>query len=419
MTTTNVPQPEFTPTGLSTSDEQAIFAGVMADYVSAFALSGKTLGTALTTPQGQLATSDAYIIAQWQALMLQLIANVDPLTSSGAYQDALGRIYFLTRKPATYATVTGQLGGVPGQTVPAGSQVKSSDGTIWASQVAVTFDVTGAASVVFQALTAGTGPAAAINDLSIYQQVPGWQTVANSAPSAPGQDVESRASFEQRRAESVQIGGQGTAQAVRAAVANVTNVTDVYVYNNGSDGAITYGATSYPIPAHSIAVSVTGGADVDIATAIQAKLDAGCGMSSLNTTAVTLQDTVNYAAPYPQYVYRFVRATPTNVYITVNVANLSTLPADYVVLVQNAVATAFLNGFTADDGSITISRARIGGQIIAAEYAAPILAIGNITPVSTHVAFTSAPTSGDAVTMGIDQQPVCPALNITVNAITV
>lgn len=417
--TTNVPQPEFTPTGLVVSDSQSILTGVLADYVSAFALSGKTLGTELTTPQGQLASSQSVIVTDWQAQFLQLIANVDPLTSSGSFQDALGRIYFLTRKPATFATVTAQLGGVPGQTVPAGAQVKSSDGSLWAAQAAVTFDSTGAATAVFQALVAGATPVAGINDLSIYQQVPGWQTVANSAPSAPGQDVEGRAAFEQRRSESVQIGGQGTAQAVRAAIANVTNVTDVYVYNNGSDSAITAGATNYPIPAHSIAVSVTGGTDVDIATAMQSKLDAGCGMSVSGTTAVTLQDTVNYVPPYPTYVYRFVRATPTNVYITVNVANVSTLPANYAVLVQQAVSQAFLAGFAADDGSITISRARIGGQIIAAEFAAPVLAIGNITPVSIHIGFSAAPSTGDAVTMGIDQQPVCPALNIAVNAVTV
>ena len=99
--TTNVPQPQFTPTGLSVSDEQTIFAGVLADYVSAFALSGKALSTELTTPQGQLGTSQADIVSSWQAQFLQLIANVDPLTSSGSFQDALGRIYFLTRKPAT------------------------------------------------------------------------------------------------------------------------------------------------------------------------------------------------------------------------------------------------------------------------------------------------------------------------------
>ncbi|MGJ8495997.1 hypothetical protein ACSFB1_12475, partial [Glaesserella parasuis] len=94
-------------------------------------------------------------------------------------------------------------------------------------------------------------------------------------------------------------GGNGTAQSVRAAIANITDVTDVYVYNNGTDAAINVGATNYPIPAHSVAICVTGGTDLAVAQAIQSKLDAGCGMSTSGTTSVTLQDTVNYSAPYP------------------------------------------------------------------------------------------------------------------------
>ena len=112
--TTSVPLPQFTPTGLVTASEQAILQGVLADYVAAFAATGKTLNTELTTPQGQLASSQAYMVAAFQAMLAQLIANVDPLTSSGSFQDALGRIYFLTRQQATYAYVVGTLGAVAG-----------------------------------------------------------------------------------------------------------------------------------------------------------------------------------------------------------------------------------------------------------------------------------------------------------------
>jgi hypothetical protein len=111
--------------------------------------------------------------------------------------------------------------------------------------------------------------------------------------------------------------------------------------------------------------------------------------------------------------------TPTQVYLTVNVADLSTLPANYVTLVQQAVAASFANGYNSGDGAIVISRARIGGQIIAAEFAAPILAIGNITPVTLYIGFAPEPTSGSSVTLGINQQPVAPQLNIKVNAVTV
>ena len=421
--TTNVPLPVFTPTGLQTYNEQAILAGVQADWVSAFALTGKTLNTELTTPQGQLQQSQSYMVAAFQAALAQLIANVDPMTSSGVFQDALGRIYFLTRQAATFATVQATVTGTIGSTLPAGSQAKSSDSTIWASTQDVVYGAGGTASATFQATVAGSVPAAGVNDLRIYQQVPNWVAVSNSAPSSPGTDTENRVEFETRRAASVQIGGVGQAANVRAAIANVTGVTDLFVYNNGGDTAINYGTTSYPIPAHSIGISVTGGSNADIAAAINSKLDCGCGMSTtggLGTlVTVNVQDTVNYVAPYPTYPIRFIRPANTSVYITVNVANLSTLPADYVSQVQSAVASTFANGFTSEDGTIVVPRARIGGQIIAAEFAAPILALGNITPVTFFIGTSPAPASGASLTMGIDQQPVCPALNITVNAISV
>lgn len=419
-TTTNVPLPEFTPTGLVTAGEQAILAGVQADYVAAFALSGKSLNTELTTPQGQLQQSQAYMVAAFQARLALLIASVDPLTSSGAFQDALGRIYFLTRQSATYATVSATVTGVVGATLPAGSQVQSSDRSIWASQVDAVYGIGGTTTVVFQAVVAGSVPVAGVNDLRIYQMVANWQGVSNAAGSTPGADVENRSEFEQRRADSVQIGGQGSPQAVRAAVANVVGVTDCFVFNNGSDSAITYGTTSYPIPAHSVAISVAGSAsDADIAAAIWSKIDCGCGFSSSGTVTVNVEDTVGYVPPYPTYPIRFLHATPTQIYMTINVANLTTLPANYIVQVQQAVAAAFLSGFVSTDGTISVNRARIGGQIVAAEYAAPLLALGNITPITLYIGTTPSPASGAAVTMGIDQLPVCPQLNITVNAVSV
>lgn len=423
--TTNVPLPTFGTAGLITASEQAILAGVLQDYAQAFALGGKTLNTALTTPQGQMASSNAYSVAAFQAMLAQLIANVDPLTASGAFQDALGRIYFLTRQAATYATVSAIVYGTVGQTLAAGAQAKSGDGSIWATTADVTFNTSGQAPVTFQALVAGSVPVAGVNDLEIYQQAPGWERITNAAGSVPGEDVENRQNFEARRAASVQIGGVGQAANVRAAVMAVTGVTDCYVYNNGSDAAITYGTTNFPIPAHSIAITVSGSAtQAAIAQAINSKLDCGCGMvtaaglGTLNT--YNYQDTVNYGAPYPTYPIKWVTPATTQLYMTVNVANLTTLPANYIVQVQKAVATAFLSGFVSQDGTISVPRARVGAQIVAAEYAAPILALGGlIVPISIFIGTSAAPSSGASITMGIDQQPVCTQLNVTVNAVSV
>lgn len=422
MTMTNVPQPTFTPTGLQLAGEQAILAGVQADQVAAFATAGKTLSTELTTPQGQLASSEAFIVAAWQALFAQLIANVDPLTSSGAYQDALGRIYFMTRNPAVAATIPGVIvTGTPGVTAAAGTlQARSPDGSLWSNQTDVTYDATtGNAAVTFVAAVAGVGPVATPNTLKIYQQVNGWLGIANPNGSVAGVDVESRSEFETRRQESVSIGGIGQAANVRAAVLAVAGVTDCYVYNNGSDSAISYGATSYPIPAHSIAISVTGGADADVARAINSKLDCGCGFSGQGTTTVTVMDSINYPPPYPQYPVRFVRPPTVEIYFNVQVAQLPNVPATYIQDIQKAIVAAFVSGFSTDDGKIVLSRARIGMQLIGAAYK-PVVAVldPNLIPVNIFIG-TSANPTGESITMGIDQQPTIANLNISVSQIAV
>ena len=422
MTTSNVPQPTFTQTGLQLAGEQAILAGVQADQVAAFAQAGKTLSTELTTPQGQIASSESFIVAAWQALFAQLIANTDPLTSSGVFQDALGRIYFMTRKPAVAATIPGViLTGTPGVLAAAGTlQARSPDGSLWSNQAAVTYDATtGNATVTFVAATAGFGPVATPGTLKIYQQVNGWLGVSNPNGSVAGKDVESRSEFETRRQESVTIGGIGQAANVRAAVMAVAGVTDCYVYNNGSDSAITYGATNYPIPAHSIAVSVTGGTDADVALAINSKLDCGCGFSGQGTTTVTVLDSINYAPPYPQYPVRFVRPPTVEIYFNVQVAQLPNVPSTYIQDIQNAIVAAFVNGFSTDDGKIVLSRARIGMQLIGAAYK-PVVSVldPNLIPVNIFIGTSASPTA-ESVTMGIDQQPTIANLNISVSQIAV
>lgn len=421
--TTNVPLPTFSAAGLSVPTEPELLAGVLGDYVDAFALSGKTLNTELTTPQGQLAQSQAYMLSVLNSGFLNLIAGVDPATASGAFQDALGRIYFLTRQAATYATVQAVVTGVPGGVLPAGAQAVSADGTIWQTTGRVSFGTTGATSTEFRAAVAGVGPVVGPQGLRIYQQQPGWEGVSNDESSIPGVDVESRQTFEARRAESVSIGGNGTAASVRAAIANVPGVSDVYVYDNKSDTAILYGATDYPISAHSVAIVVAGGDQVEVARAINAKLNCGCGMpiAQGEGTLITqvIEDFINYAEPYPQYLIRFVRPAPVQIYVKVQVANLSTLPSSYVQDVQRAVANAITSGFTTSDGSITVPRARIGGQIVAAAYFPAIQAVGDIVPVSINVGLAPNPTDGAALTLGIDQLPVTSALNVLVETVDV
>jgi hypothetical protein len=423
--TTNVPLPTFTTTGLQTSSEQAILAGVLADWQAAFASVGKTMNPSLTTLQGQLISSESYMVAAFQALLSQFIALVDPRTSFGIFQDAIGDIYFITRQAATFAvidnvTVTGNLG----QVLPAGLQATSPDGSIWLSANAVTCDsITGNASVDFVASVAGSAPVCAANALKIYQAYAGWNGLVNATPSVAGTDVESRTEFETRRGDSVAINSVGQPASVFGAVANVPGVTDAYIYNNGTGAPVVIGSTSYSVPAHSIYIGVAGSAAQSaIVQAINSRVDCGCGFATsagLGTLIHgTYQDTVNYQPPYPTYPINYVVPAPTQCYVAVQVANLSTLPANYQVQVQNAIVAAFENGWVSGDGTINIPRARIGAQVVADQWAATVLALGNIVPVSFAIGLTSSPTAL-AITFGVDQLPQISTGNITVTAVTV
>src|ERR1700761_9072410 len=92
--TTSVPSLTFGDTGFVPPSESSILAGVQADYNAAF---GGNLNPALSTPQGQLAQSSAAIIGDCNDNFLLLANNVDPAYASGRMQDAIGRIYFISR----------------------------------------------------------------------------------------------------------------------------------------------------------------------------------------------------------------------------------------------------------------------------------------------------------------------------------
>ena len=88
--TTNVPPIVFTPNGITLPAESAVLAGELADMNAAF---GGGMSTSLSSPQGQLAQSLAAIIGDKNNQIALVVNQVNPDTSDGRFQDAIGRIY--------------------------------------------------------------------------------------------------------------------------------------------------------------------------------------------------------------------------------------------------------------------------------------------------------------------------------------
>lgn len=360
---TNVPPVTFTPTGPVAPQTADVLAGVFDDIEQAF---GGNLDPAQTTPQGQLAVSEAAIIAETNSSFLFLISMFDPATALGRYQDALYRIYFLTRLPAEPTVAQATCSGLAGVVIPVGALAVAADGSIYQCTEAGTIPIGGSIVLQFANLVPGPTacPAGSLNQ--IYQAIPGWDSINNVADGVVGQDTESRAAFYARYQASVAQNARNTLASIRGAVLGLVGVLDCYTTENDTSSPLTIGG--FTLVANSVYVAVVGGLAADVAAAIWSKKPPGCNMNGNTTVAV--QDTAPpYVAPFPTYNITFEIPAALPVIFAVTLASGPNVPANALALVQGAIVAAFAGG----DGG---PRAAVGGTIYASRFYAPIAALG-------------------------------------------
>lgn len=396
----SVPNIEITSTGPVVPEPQDVLDGVLADINAS--MGGNLNIEQLSTPQGQLAQSQAAVTLDKDNVIVELIKNVNPDTASGVMQDAIGRIYLLDRIASQPTAVTCTCGGISGTLIPLNSKVQGSNGAVYASTGNATIGVLGTVDASFQAVIDGPtqAPIGSVN--KIYQQITGWDTVTNSTAGIPGRDVESRADFEFRRKNSVALNATGSLPAVRANVFAVADVLDVRTEENTTGAPLVIGG--FTLIEHSLYVAVVGGLDADIATAIWTRKGTGCDYNG--TTSVEVVDDENYNPPYPSYTVKFQRPTNIRTVFEVNVALTSRTPSDTTILVKNAILDAW-NGV---DGGL---RARIGDVIYALRFLSSIEAAGPIQVTTIEVARFGQALS-ESASYNIDEYPTLSYDDITV-----
>lgn len=359
---TNVPRPEFTARGFEAPTESEILQGVLQDFNDAF---GGNLNTQLDTPQGQLASSEASIVGNVDNDFAFLTQMFDPAFATGRYQDALARIYFIERVGSEPTVLEIVCSGLTGVTIPVGALIQDAADNIYSCSGSGPIGVDGTVTLQFAALVPGVIAIPSSDQVSIYQAQAGWDGV-KCAGGVVGNATETRAQFEERRAESVASNSLGSIPSIKGSVLEVTNILDVYVTDNSSGtGPVIKGGVS--LKKNSVYIAAVGGLDADVAEAIWRKKMPGCDMNG--NTVVAVEDTTGYSAPYPSYNITFERPSSLAIMFKVTMVNGAQVPSDVVTQVQNALLSAFAGG----DGGV---RARIGSTIYASRYVTPILALG-------------------------------------------
>ena len=386
----HVPPVRFTPQGLQIPTETEVLNGVLADFNDAF---GGGLNLNLETPQGQLASSLAAVIADKNNVIAELVNQIHPEYAEGVMQDAIAQIYFLQRKPATDSAVVCEFVGLPGTQIPQGFIVQDAAGNQWALQQEIGIPIGGKVSGTLIAAGQIEAPAHSVN--VVYQALVGLDRVDNPHPAVPGRAEESRAEFAERRRRSVAINAHGTPQAVYANVFALDGVRDVYVIDNPKGQNVQAGATNYTLKPHSIYVAAVGGDDTAVAEAVLRYAGSGCDFNG--NTEITVYDH-SYNDPKPAYQVAFMRPNELPVYFRIKIERGAFIGAD------TAIKQAVINAF----------KGRIGANLYAIGYVAPVVqAVPNVHVLDVEIGL-SAGSMGNYVAVGIDQTPVVRAENIEV-----
>jgi hypothetical protein len=366
--TTNVPAPVFGATGFTIPAPTAILEGVADDYQAAFSNSlnlNIAVPSTLATPQGQLVSTTAAVVLNADQLFQYLTTQLDPAYAMGRWQDGIARYYFLTRIPSQPTVLQIECGGLTGVAIPVNALIQDQSGNIYSCTEAGTIPASETIALPFANLVPGPIAVPGTDTVSIYQYIAGWDTVSVIS-GVLGQNVESRAAFESRRAASVAQNSIGALPSILGAVLSVPNVIDAYVTENDSSSPATIGGVT--LAANSVYVAVVGGISTAVAQAIWSRKAPGCAYNG-NTTVTVLDQSKGYNPPYPAYAVSFEIPTGLAILFSVSIVNSAMVPSNAATLIQNAIVNAFAGG----DGG---ARAGIGDKIFASRFYAPVAALG-------------------------------------------
>jgi hypothetical protein len=341
------------------------------------------LDQSLTTPQGQLATSDTAIIGDANDQFLALANGVDPAYASGRMQDGIGRIYFLTRIAAQPTTLQIECMGGLNVPIPVGALIQDLSGNIYACTTAGTIPASGSITLPFACLTTGPIAVPSSSSVSIYQAIPSWDSVS-CVSGVVGRDVESRAAFELRRQQSVAMNAVSIPDAILGAVLNVSGVVDAYVIDNTSATAATIGGVT--LNPNSIYVCVAGSfTPLAVGQAIWTKKPPGCNYTG-NTSVTVADPNPLYTTP-PSYAVFFEAAVNAPIFFAVSLKNSPSVPSNAIALIQGAIESAF----SGEDGGAV---PRIGSEIFASRFYSGIASLGAWAQIiSAQIGCINAPAA--------------------------
>jgi uncharacterized phage protein gp47/JayE len=256
--------------------------------------------------------------------------SFSPTYAQGAGLDTRIEINGLTRRAATFSTVTVTVSGVVGTPIQNGVAIDR-NGNLWDLPELVTIPESGAIDVTATAQQLGAVAAAPGDVNRPWTIITGWQSVTNASAATPGAAVETDANLRKRQEQSTSAPSQTPRDAIIAAVETLAGVTRATIYENSDVVPDVNG-----VPRNSIAIVAEGGDITAIAQTIQQKKAPGTG--TYGTTSVLVTDQKGLPI-----TIKFFELTEEQIYIALTIQPLT----GYIASTGDAAVQAivdFLNG---------------------------------------------------------------------------
>ncbi len=310
-----------TPTGYNPKTTQEIVTDLQTAWRTVF---GNGIDVSPDSPDGVIIGIMADRLADlWQADQATYNAAF-PDTATGVGLDRVLGLTGIVRRAASQSLCDVVLSGVAGTPIPAGSRVSVAGAGTLFEVTAPTNLGGGAVAVTLQAVETGPMYAPTGTLTVIETPVAGWTGCTNAADQQYlGTNVELDAPARIRRELTLRAIGSSAADAIRAALLNLDNVTSASVFENPTS------ATVDGMPPQSFECVVVGGDDAEIAQCIWDRKPQGNPSHGTSTVSATDSE----GTPHD---VKFSRPSALNAWIIIN----ATVNADAAENVDDLIAAA-------------------------------------------------------------------------------
>ncbi|MBU6232300.1 hypothetical protein KGP36_06730, partial [Patescibacteria group bacterium] len=180
---------------------------------------------------------------------------------------------------------------------------------------------------------------------TIYQAIPGWDSINNAVAGVTGRNVESRSDFEFRRVQSVASNSQASIQAIIGAVFGVSGVLDAYGLVNDTNAQLGFTGTGY-ISGTTLTVStvVSGAIPLSPAPNTQSPSLLVVGPGVAQGTAITSAGTgTGGTGTYTVNISQTVGSSGSPISITIGPGGVILVPNSIYVSVYGGLAQSVAN----------------------------------------------------------------------------